>query len=55
MAVSVYVETGIGMSMVANRFSEVRAALVWNMTTAKNSRRHNDAQCALLRSSRVRP
>jgi ribose 5-phosphate isomerase B len=35
--------TGIGMSMVANRFSDVRAALCHNLLCAEMSRKHNDA------------
>ena len=35
--------TGIGMSMAANRHTGIRAAVVWNMSTAKASRKHNDA------------
>jgi ribose 5-phosphate isomerase B len=35
--------TGLGMSMVANRYGGVRAALCHNIYTAKMSRMHNDA------------
>lgn len=35
--------TGIGMSMVANRFPNVRAALCGDLFSAIMSRRHNDA------------
>lgn len=35
--------TGIGMSMVANRFPHVRAALCNDLFSAIMSRRHNDA------------
>ncbi len=35
--------TGIGMSMVANKFKNVRASLCFNEYTAEMSRRHNDA------------
>ena len=35
--------TGLGMSMVANRFTNVRAALCGDMFSAIMSRRHNDS------------
>lgn len=35
--------TGIGMSIVANKFKNVRAALCNDLFTAKMSRLHNDA------------
>ena len=35
--------TGIGMSITANRFKRVRAALCQDVYSAKVSRRHNDA------------
>jgi RpiB/LacA/LacB family sugar-phosphate isomerase len=40
--------TGIGMSIVANRFPGVRAALCHDLRTAVMSRRHNDANCLVL-------
>ena len=40
--------TGIGMSMVANRFRGVRAALVHDLYTARLSRAHNDANLLVL-------
>jgi RpiB/LacA/LacB family sugar-phosphate isomerase len=40
--------TGIGMSMVANRFPGVRAALVHDLYTARLSREHNDANLLVL-------
>lgn len=40
--------TGIGMSIVANRFPGVRAALCHDLYTAIMSRRHNDANCLAL-------
>ncbi|MCD4687819.1 MAG: ribose 5-phosphate isomerase B [Desulfuromonadaceae bacterium] len=35
--------TGIGMSIVANKFPGVRAALVWDDFTAQMSKEHNNA------------
>ena len=40
--------TGIGMSMVANRFPNVRATLVHDAYTAEMSRRHNDSNILVL-------
>ena len=40
--------TGIGMSMVANRFSHVRAALCADSFTASMSRRHNNSNILVL-------
>ncbi|MBW2367497.1 MAG: ribose 5-phosphate isomerase B [Deltaproteobacteria bacterium] len=40
--------TGIGMSMVANRFPGVRAALCSDMFSALMSRRHNDANILVM-------
>lgn len=40
--------TGLGMSMVANRFSHVRAALCNDLFSASMSRRHNDANILVL-------
>ena len=40
--------SGIGMSIVANRYKGVRAALCWDMVTAKLSRQHNDANILCL-------
>jgi len=35
--------TGIGMSIVANKFKGIRAALAYNVETARLSRQHNHA------------
>ena len=35
--------TGVGVNLVANRFSGVRAVLAHNMVTAEKSREHNDS------------
>lgn len=40
--------TGIGMSIVANKFPDVRAALCSDMYTARMSRLHNDANILVL-------
>lgn len=40
--------TGIGMSMVANRYPHVRAALCNDLFTALMSRRHNDANILVM-------
>ncbi len=42
--------SGIGMSMAANRYAGVRAALVHNAIAARLSRQHNDAQIICLGS-----
>jgi ribose 5-phosphate isomerase B len=40
--------TGIGMSIAANKVAGVRAAVVWDETTARLSRAHNDANIMTL-------
>lgn len=40
--------SGIGMSIAANRFKGVRAALCWDLKTAELSRQHNDANILCL-------
>lgn len=40
--------TGTGMSIAANRFSGIRAALVTDRATAELSREHNDANVLVL-------
>jgi len=40
--------TGIGMSMVVNKFPGIRGAVCHNIFTAKVSRSHNDANMLLL-------
>lgn len=40
--------TGIGMSIIANKFPGVRAALVQDLQTARTSREHNDSNILVL-------
>lgn len=40
--------TGLGMSYVANRYPNVRAAVVWTPEVAEMARRHNDANVLVL-------
>ncbi|MEF3255753.1 MAG: ribose 5-phosphate isomerase B [Deferribacterales bacterium] len=40
--------TGIGISITANRFPGIRAALCWDPFTAKLSRQHNDANILVM-------
>ncbi len=40
--------TGLGMSIVANRYKGVRAALCHNLFTARMSRQHNDANILVM-------
>ena len=40
--------TGIGISMAANRFSHIRAALCTSVEMASKSRKHNDANVLVL-------
>ena len=42
--------TGVGMSIAANRFSEIRAALVHNVLTAPKCREHNNSNVLCLGS-----
>ena len=45
--------TGIGMSIVANKFPGVRAALVGDLDGARSSREHNDANILVLSGART--
>ena len=47
--------SGIGMSIAANRFSGVRAALVRDEETARIARRHNDANVLVLGARLIEP
>ncbi len=40
--------SGIGVDIVANRYSHVRAALAWNPEIAELSRRHNDSNVLVI-------
>ena len=40
--------TGVGMSLAANKFNDVRAGLVYNSEVAKLIREHNDANILVL-------
>ncbi len=40
--------TGIGMSITANKFPGIRAALVWDDFTAQMAKEHNDANILVL-------
>jgi len=48
-------KSGIGNSIVANRFPGVRAALCYNLKAARLSREHNDSNILVLGSSFVNP
>ena len=45
--------TGVGMSIVANKFPRVRAALCADVATAQQSREHIDANVLVLAGSRI--
>ena len=45
--------SGIGMSIVANKFPGVRAALVADLASARSSREHNDANILVLSGART--
>lgn len=47
--------TGIGMSIAANRFRGVRAAVVWDERTAKLAREHNHANVLCLGARLIEP
>ena len=47
--------SGIGMSIAANRFPHVRAALVSNADDARLTRRHNDANVLCMGTNHVEP
>jgi ribose 5-phosphate isomerase B len=45
--------SGIGMSIVANKFPGVRAALVFDLDGARSSREHNDANVLVLSGAKT--
>jgi RpiB/LacA/LacB family sugar-phosphate isomerase len=45
--------SGIGMSIVANKFPGVRAALVFDLAAARTSREHNDANILVLSGAKT--
>lgn len=47
--------SGIGQSIAANKIKGVRAAVVWDVTSAGLSRRHNDANVLCLGSRLLDP
>jgi RpiB/LacA/LacB family sugar-phosphate isomerase len=47
--------TGIGMSILANKYPNVRAALVQDHETARSSREHNDANVLVLAGATTDP
>lgn len=47
--------SGIGMSIVANKFPSIRAALVTDVETARLSRLHNDANVLILGGRMLNP
>ena len=47
--------SGIGMSIVANKFPGVRAALVADLDGARSSREHNDANILVLSGAKTSP
>lgn len=47
--------SGIGMSILANKFPGIRAALVQDLDAARSSREHNDANILVLSGARTEP
>ena len=47
--------TGIGMSIAANKFPKVRAAVAWNVKTAALASEHNKANVLCLSGRLIRP
>lgn len=47
--------SGIGMSIIANKFPGIRAALVSDLDGARSSREHNDANILVLSGAKTAP
>ena len=47
--------SGIGMSIAANRFAGVRAALVHDEEAARQARQHNDANVLVMGARKIKP
>ncbi len=47
--------TGIGMSILANKYPGIRAALVQDLETARTSREHNDINILVLAGAKTDP
>ncbi|HEX5607229.1 MAG TPA: ribose 5-phosphate isomerase B [Candidatus Binatia bacterium] len=47
--------SGIGMSITANKFPGIRAALVQDLEGARSSREHNDANILVLSGAKTEP
>ena len=47
--------SGLGMSMVANRYAEIRAALCYDSLTARLARQHNDANVLVMGGRLIGP
>lgn len=47
--------TGIGMSITANKFAGIRAAVCWNEESARLSREHNDANILCVGARLIEP
>lgn len=40
--------TGVGMSIIANRYKKIYAALAWNVETARLAKEHNNANILII-------
>jgi RpiB/LacA/LacB family sugar-phosphate isomerase len=48
-------KSGIGMSIAANRFADIRASLIASVDDARTTRQHNNANVLCIGSNHVRP